>query len=301
MMDANGENRKQVSKVENGVGGFLFSPDETKVVLIGNVKYSRSAADLYPDLPKATGRVIDDMMYKHWDEWVTEIPHPFVADFNGSAITDPVDIMDGEPYESPMKPFGGVESFAWSTDSKNLVYVSRKKTGKEYAISTNSDLYLYNLEKKTTDNLTEGMMGYDTNPAFSPDGTKLAWLSMERDGYEADKNRLFVMDMASGQKTDITSEWDYTIESFAWNRDGASIWFLAYQDGGAPIFSVDLGSKTFSVFDKGDYDYSSVMPVSDDRVIATRHSFVRPDEIFSVTKGDAKQLTDVNGDIFSQI
>ncbi len=301
VMDADGSNRRQISKVENGVGGFLFSPDQSKVVLIGNVKYAQSAADLYPDLPEATGRVIDDMMYKHWDEWVTEIPHPFVADFNGSEITNPIDIMDGEPYESPMKPFGGVESFAWSSDSKSLVYVSRKKTGKEYAISTNSDLYIYNLDNKTTANLTEGMMGYDTNPAFSPDGTKLAWLSMERDGYEADKNRLFVMDMASREKTDLTSDWDYTIEEFAWNPDGASIWFLAYQNGGAPLFNVEVGSKNFSVLDQGDYDYSCVVPLGNDCVIATRHSFVRPDEIYSVTKDGAKALTDVNADIFAQL
>lgn len=181
IMNPDGSGRKQISHLEGGAAGFLFSPDGSKVVLIGNVKYSRTAADLYPDLPKATGRVIDDLMYKHWDEWVTEIPHPFVGNFDGKEITDLKDIMADEPYESPMKPFGGIESFAWTPDGKGLVYTSRKKTGMEYAISTNSDLYLYNLEDGTTRNLTEGMMGYDTCPAFSPDGRYMAWLSMERD------------------------------------------------------------------------------------------------------------------------
>lgn len=187
VMNADGTGRRVVSRLENGVAGFLVSPDGKKVLVISSVKYGRTAADVYPDLPKANARIIDDLMYKHWDEWVTEIPHPFIADFDGYSLKNIKDIMDGEPYESPMKPFGGIESFAWSPDSKQVVYVSRKKTGMEYAVSTNSDLYLYDIEKTTTRNLTEGMMGYDTAPAFSPDGTQLAWLSMEHDGYESDK------------------------------------------------------------------------------------------------------------------
>ncbi len=155
--------------------------------MIANVKYTKTAQDVYPDLPKASGRIIDDLMYKHWDEWVTEIPHPFLGDFDGNSVTNVYDIMQDEPYEAPMKPFGGVESFAWSPDSKQLIYVSRKKAGMEYALSTNSDLYLYDLDSKTTKNITEGMMGYDTNPVYSPDGKYVAWLSMEHDGYESDK------------------------------------------------------------------------------------------------------------------
>ena len=212
VMNADGSNRRVVSRLENGVGGFKVSPDGKKVVIVSTVKYNRTAQDVYPDLTKATGRLIDDLMYKHWDEWVTEIPHPFIADFDNYRLTNIKDIMEGERFESPMKPFGGIESFAWSPDSRELVYVSRKKEGMEYAVSTNSDLYCYNLESGETRNLTEGMMGYDTNPAFSPDGTKLAWLSMEHDGYESDKNRIFVMDMTTGEKTDLTADWDYTAD-----------------------------------------------------------------------------------------
>lgn len=301
-MAADGSDRRCVSSVEGGVGGFLFSPDGKKVVLIGNVKYSRKASDLYPDLPDATGRVIDDLMYKHWDEWVTEIPHPFVGDFDGKAISNVKDIMADEPFESPMKPFGGVESFAWSPDSKSLVYVSRKKTGLEYAISTNSDLYRYDLEKGTTENLTEGMMGYDTCPAFSPDGKSLAWLSMERDGYEADKNRLFVLDIATGQRTDLTADWDYTIEQFAWNPNGRSLWFIAYHHGVAPVFAIDVESHEVSTVAEGVCDYTSLSPVDEKTVVTMAHSMLRPNEIYSVTAGsEAKALTDVNGDIFAQL
>ena len=185
-MNADGSNRKVITNIEKGVNGFVLSPDEKKILIISNIKYGETPSDIYPDLPKASGRVITDLMYKHWDEWVTEIPHPFLADFNGEHVSNIIDIMEGEPFEAPMKPFGGVESIAWSPDSKNLIYVSRKKTGIEYSKSTNSDLYLYNLEKKNTINLTEGMMGYDTNPTYSPDGKYIAWLSMERDGFESD-------------------------------------------------------------------------------------------------------------------
>lgn len=307
IMKADGSERKQLSNVEKGVEGFLFSPDRKKVVIIGTVKYARQASDLYPDLPKATGRVIDDLMYKHWDEWVTEIPHPFVGDFDGESIKNLEDIMINEPFEAPMRPFGGIESFAWTPDSKGLIYVSRKKAGMDYALSTNSDLYLYDFSSKTTRNLTEGMMGYDTCPAFSPDGKSLAWLSMEHDGYESDKNRIFVMDWETGEKRDITDEWDYTVDQIAWNPDSKSIFFIAYKDGGAPVFSIDVKSKHVVTLDAGQYDYAAIRPVDSNRVVTLRHSMLHPNEIFMVYANPGKkkpssvQLSNVNGYIFDQL
>lgn len=307
VMNADGTERHAATNIEGGIEGFLFSPDQSKVVLISTVKYNRTAADIYPDLSKATGRVIDDLMYKHWDTWVTEIPHPFIGSFDGQTVTDLKDIMEGEPYEAPMRPFGGVESFAWSPDSKILVYTSRKKTGMEYALSTNSDLYAYNLTTETTTNLTEGMMGYDTNPAFSPDGRYMAWLSMERDGYEADKNRLFIRDNATGQKTDLTSDWDYTIEEFAWNPNGKNIWFIAYHQGVAPIFNMKIATHKVTTVAEGLYDYTSLAPVDNKTIVTMRHSMLRPNEIYRIgpkTKKGVKEdvaLTDINGDIFAQL
>ena len=301
VMNADGSGRKAVSNVEGGIGGFLLSPDESKVVMIGSVKYSRDAKDVYPDLPKATGRLIDDLMYKHWDEWVTEIPHPLVADFNGSEVSNVTDIMQDEPYEAPMKPFGGIESFAWAPDGSKLIYVSRKKTGMEYALSTNSDLYLYDLVEKTTKNLTEGMMGYDTNPAFSPDGKYVAWLSMEHDGYESDKNRIFIMDMASGEKTDLTTDWDYTADAIAWNPDGKSIYFIAPKDGVTPIFSIALADKAVKVVADGTYDYASLAPVDESTLITMRHSMLMPNEIIAVKDGSATQISNVNTELLSAL
>ncbi len=310
-MNADGSIRTQATEHPGGISGFLLSPDEKNVLVVGNVKYSRSAADIYPDLPKATGRVIDDLMYKHWDEWVTEIPHPFVGSFDGMKAKEFKDIMDGEPYESPMKPFGGIESFAWHPDSKQLVYVSRKKTGVDYAVSTNSDIYLYNLATGATRNLTEGMMGYDTMPAFSTDGKYMAWLSMEHDGYESDRNRLFILDWATGTKRELTDQWDYSIDEFAWAPDSRSIFFIAPKDGVIPVFSLDLKTSSVSQLTDVRADFTTLSPVGKNKVLTMKHSMLRPNELAMITinmkgkkssgKHTLTELTDVNGPIFAQL
>ena len=301
VMNADGSDRKCVSNFENGVEGFKFSPDSKKVILISTVKYSREAKDVYADLPNATGRVIDDLMYKHWDQWTKDIPHPFLADFCGDGISNIEDIMAAEPYECPMRPFGGTESFAWAPDGKSLVYCSRKKTGLEYALSTNSDLYLYNLEDKTTRNLTEGMMGYDTNPAFSPDGNQLAWLSMEHDGYESEKNRIFVMDMATGEKRDLTTDWDYTADAIAWNPNGKDIYFIAAYQGVTPIFSINVESKEVKTVADGVCDYAALCPAGENKLISMFHSFCAPNEICSIENGTVTKITSINDELLAAV
>ena len=301
VMNADGTGRQCVSSVEKGVDGFLFSPDGSKVLYISQVKWAKTVTDTYPDLDKANCHIVDDLMYKHWDEWVSTIPHPFIADFANGRVGEGTDIMEGEPYEAPMKPFGGIESFAWAPDGKSLVYVSRKKTGLEYSISTNSDLYQYDLATKTTRNLTEGMMGYDTAPAFSRSGNYLAWLSMEHDGYESDKNRIFVMEMASGKKTDLTADWDYTADGIAWADDEKSLYFTAPFQGCEPILSINVETHKVDTVASGQYDYASIAPVAGG-VITMRHSYLSPNEIFSVSKdGETSQLTHVNDDLLAQL
>lgn len=301
IMNSDGSNRRQISNVEKGINGFVLSPDEKKILFIGNVKYGKTVVDNYPNLDKAKAYIVDDLMYKHWDEWVTEIPHPFIADFDGNKLDNIVDIMEGEPYEAPMKPFGGVESLAWTKDSKSVIYVSRKKTGKEYALSTNSDLYLYNLETKETKNLTEGMMGYDTNPVISPKGDKLAWLSMERDGYESDMNRIFVMDLKTMEKTHLTSDWDYTVANIAWSPNNEKLFFIANHQGITPIFSIDVKSKKIETIADQVCDYAYLAPIDNKRVVTLRHSIEYPNEIFVVEKGKDKQLTFVNKELLDKL
>lgn len=304
VMNADGSQRVQISNQENGIDGFVISPDETKIVFFSNIKYGQRASDLYPDLPKATGRVIDDLMYKHWDEWVESIPHPFVADFNGKdEIKNISDIMEGEPYEAPMKPFGGTDDFAWTPDSKNIVYTSRKKQGKEYSLSTNSDIYIYNIESKDARNLTEGMMGYDTNPRISPDGHYMAWMSMERDGYESDKNRLFILDLQSGEKRYLTDEFDYSLDQLIWAENSKDIYFLSVVQGTEQIFKINIENKKIDQITNGDFDYASISPVNDETLIALRHSISKPDEIYSIKMStkEVSELSFENKDILDQL
>lgn len=300
-MKADGTGRKCVSQVENGIEGFVISPDGQKIVLISTVKYGKTAQDHHPDLDKTKARIIDDLMYKHWNEWVTEIPHPFVASFVGNVVADAKDILEGTQFESPMRPWGGIEQLAWTPDSKSLIYVCRKKLGVEYAISTNSDLYLYNLEDGNTVNLTEGMMGYDNNPIVSKSG-KIAWLSMEHDGYEADKNRIFMMDKIGGEKVDLTANWDYSVDEIAWSPDEKYIYFICPFQGTMPLFRIEVATQKIDTIASGQYDYTSLGFIGDDKVITMRHSFLEPNEIFTVKIGEEpKQFTHVNDELLAQL
>ena len=301
-MNPDGTDRIQISEVDGGVNGFSYSPDGKKILYIKNVKFGERAADKYPDLPKASGRIIDDLMYKHWDVWVEEVPHPFVADFDGQKLSNDIDLLDGEPYESPMLPSGGIEQLAWSPDSKTVAYTCRKKKGMAYALSTNSDIYFYNIETKQTRNITEGMMGYDINPLFSPDGKYIAWQSMERDGYESDKNRLFVMDLSSGQKIYITENFDYNTDFAVWNKDNQSIYIVACVEAKTQIYQANINTKEIKALTEGIHDYES-FAVAGDKLIAVRHSMSQPNEIYSVnaTTGEATQITAENKAILDQI
>lgn len=300
-MNPDGTDRKQISEIEGDINGFTYSPDEKKIMYIKNVKFGERTVDRYKDLPKASGRIIDDLMYKHWSEWVEEIPHTFVADYNGEKITDGVDILGDEPYECPMLPFGGIEQLAWSPDSKSIAYTCRKKKGLDYALSTNSDIYLYNIETKETTNLTEGMMGYDTNPVFSPDGKSIAWQSMERDGYEADKNRMFVMNLATKDKTYVTENFDYNTDYIAWN-DNESVYFISCVEAKTHLFKANIATKEISQITKGEYDYEA-FGIADGKLIALRHSLSKPNEIYSVNlaDGEATELSFENKEILEQI
>ncbi len=302
VMNADGTDAKCISDVEGGISGFTFSPDETKVMYIKKVKSVETIAERHPDLPKATGRVVDDLMYKHWDHWVEKVPHTFYATIEDGKLVNHVDLLEGEPYEAPLLPFGGTSDVAWSADSKSIVYTSKKVTGRAYAVSTNSDLYSYSLENKTTENLTEGMMGYDTNPLFSHDGAHMAWLSMERDGYEADKNRLFVMDMATKEKTYLTEAFDYDVDDFIWDRDNKTLFFSAIVEAKGHIFSIDIDSKEIKAITSGDYNYASPA-LSDDGLIVKRQSISQPAEIYALTinNGEATEISFENKHILDQL
>ncbi len=303
-ISADGGSERQLSKQDNGIECFRISPDETHVVYASPIDAFDKDSTLFEGLPKTTGRVVDDLGYKHWDEWVTKIPHPFVAEFNGEKITDAKDIMSGEPFECPMRPFGGAESFAWAPDGKSLVYVSRKLTGKDYVFSTDSNLYLYTLADGNTKCLTgDEFPGYDTDPAFSPDGKTLAWLSMATPKYESDKKRLMTMDMATGATKDLTETWDYWPEQIAWAKNGKEIWFTGYYEGVSPVFKIDVNTCAIDTVAMEQCDYVSVAPVADNAAVALRHSMQVPNEIYLVRTDskEVKQLTSVNKELIDQL
>lgn len=308
-MNPNGTERKQLTQYDGDIEGFSFSPDGKKLLFIAQVKTVKSTADKHPDLPKATGIIVNDLMYKHWDEWVTTAPHPFVADFDGNGISNVTDILEGEPYESPMKPWGGIEQLAWSPASGKVAYTCRKKTGLAYAISTNSDIYIYDLATKRTINITEENKGYDTNPQYSPDGKYIAWQSMERDGYEADLNRLFIMNLETGEKRFVSKAFESNVDAFLWNKDSQSIFFIGVWHGETHIYRLSLtdGDKLTRLTD-GVYDYAS-LALCGDKLIAKRHSMSMADEIYAVNTtsrngadfSDVRQLTFENKHIYDQL
>ena len=302
IMKSDGNNRHQITTLESGITDFMFSPDESKLLFVADVKYGQRTVDKYPDLPKASGIIVNDLMYKHWDEWVQTVPHPFIADFNGEKIENEIDILKGEPFESPMKPFGGIEQLAWSPDGKTIAYTCRKKTGKEYALSTNSDIYFYNLETKKTENKTLGMMGYDQNPTFSPDGKWLAWESMERDGYEADKNRLFIMNLQSGEKVDISANFDQNSTGLTWTPDSKSIYFVSCWHALTQIYRADIETNIITQITKGVHDYSSVA-VAISKLIGVKHSMSKPDEIYTInpSTGIENEISFENKEILAQL
>ena len=308
-MDADGKHRSQLSFMEKDVEGFLFAPDLKNVILVMSVPNPLVKERQYDDLPKASGMIADDLMFRHWDSWVTAVPHPFVAAFDGRRISaDALDLLEGEPFESPMLPFGGVEQFAWSPDSKSLAYTCRKKAGSEYTKSTDSDIYLFNIESRETVNLcklpgeNDLNMGYDTNPKFSDDGRFIAWQSMERDGYESDLNRLYVMDMESRRKWSVSDSFESNVDDFIWARDKSFLYFIGSWQGCMSVFMADLEGNVIPI-NTDPCDYNSLARGWENNLIVTRQSMRFATEIYllDVRRGLAQKLSHENDHIFAQM
>lgn len=335
-MNADGSDRKQISKTSRDIEGFKFSPDNRKVILLHSIDFNEVIKKNPEDLPKATGRLVTDLMYRHWDHYVESIQHPFVADVTEGCIKDGIDILEGEPYECPMEPFGGIEQLAWSPDSKNIAYTCRKKTGRDYAISTDSDIYLYNIGTRETKNLCkpagyvepeidptktmkyqevntkenlENNVGYDQNPQFSPDGKYIAWTSMQRDGYEADRNRLCVYDLTTGEKKYVTEQFDSNVDAFVWgDAKEVMLYFIGVWHATENLYAVSWKGELKQLTDTWD-DFGSLSLMHNGKqLLMERHNYTSPADLYIVTpnlkkpeKTEITQLTFENKHILDQL
>lgn len=284
-----------------------ISPNGKYIIYNKEVKLLNvTGNDLYPELPKSNAYVYDNLNFRHWDKWSDgSFNHVFVARLVNGKKEGEKDLMTGEPFDSPQKPFGGDEDYNWSPDSKYIVYVAKKKYGKDYAVSTNTDIYRYDVETGKTINLTEGMMGYDLNPAYNKQG-RLAWLSMKRDGYESDKQDLVVM--FGTDKINLTgSRDDLQVEGFKWSDDGTKIFFWAPIKATQHLFEITLGSanpsSTIKQITKGDFFVQDIIGQSGNTLVASKVDINHAPELYAIdiSTGNMKQLSHVNDNMYNTI
>ena len=307
-IDIENKTEKVMATIENGLEGFKLSPDGTQIIFISDLPVKRPPHidSLFAGLSQTTGRINEDLMYRHWDSWVDEYPHIFLAPVNNGLVNvdKAVDIIGPEAFECPMRPWGGVEQFNFSPDGKRIAYTCRKKTGKDYSLSTNSDIYVYTIENGQTVNISEGIMGYDQNPVFSHDGSKLAWESMEHDGYESDKLRLMVYDFATNTMTDYTENFDYGVSGISWSDDDSKLLAVVMYRGTNEIFSFDAKNKDIRQVTKGCHDVNGFILHGND-IYANEVSMQHPAEIFHYVANDTNQsgsrLTNINTDVLGMV
>ncbi|MFC0425319.1 S9 family peptidase [Chryseobacterium scophthalmum] len=284
---------------------IVISPDGKKIAFSKQVLVEKlMGKDKYADTPKTTAQVYTDLNHRHWDYFNEgKYNHVFVVN-TSSSVDSAKDLLEGKTWDSPQRPFGGAEDFVFSPDSSKLLYVTKPKSGKEYSTSTNTDIFAYDLASATTKNLTEGMMGYDVNPKFSPDGKWLLWQSMEHEGYEADKNDIVLMDWKTGAKSNMTGNWDESVTGTTfWSSDSKSIFFNAAFRGTVQLFSVDLKNAKVSQITKGNFDVNDIFAEGKKSLLVSKTDINHGAELFSVNlkNGELSQVTDVNKDTYAKL
>ncbi|MCD0456917.1 S9 family peptidase [Chryseobacterium sp. LC2016-27] len=284
---------------------IVISPDGKKIAFSKQVLVEKlMGKDKYADTPKTTAQVYTDLNHRHWDYFNEgKYNHVFVVN-TSSSVDAAKDLLEGKTWDSPQRPFGGAEDLVFSPDSSQLLYVTKPKSGKEYSTSTNTDIFAYDLASATTKNLTEGMMGYDVNPKFSPDGKWLLWQSMEHEGYEADKNDIVVMDWKTGAKSNMTGSWDESVTGTTfWSSDSKSIFFNAAFRGTVQLFSVDLKNAKVSQITKGNFDVNDIFAQGKRSLLVSKTDINHGAELFSVDlkNGELSQVTDVNKDTYAKL
>ena len=299
--DPDGSNAKAISNIDGDINGFGYAPDMKHICYFRNVQLEQTIEERYPDLPEADAMIYDDLMYRHWNYWADgSYSHLFVADY--PSLDNEVDLLEGQKFNCPNPPFGGMEEIAWLPDGDRLVYCCKKLTGKAFAESTNTDIYLYDLQSKTTQNLTEENKGYDMDPVISPDGKKMVWWSMATDGFESDKHRLMIYDFEAGAAEDYTADFDQDATSFAWSEDSRTVYFISCKEATHQVYKMNVESRIIEQLTEGDYDYNTVQ-ADGNQLIVTRTTHAEPSEIYAIKLKDksVKQLSFINKDVLDKI
>jgi dipeptidyl aminopeptidase/acylaminoacyl peptidase len=302
-VNPDGSNPIQVSNIDDGLTGFSYSPNGKQILFTIEVKVDQTTQDIYPDLPKANAKIIDDLMYRHWDNWQdAKWSHIFVASYEDGKVGELKDIMPGERWDTPMKPWGGMEQISWSPDASKIAYTCKKLSGKEYAVSTNSEIYIYDMATGETHNLTKhGYEGYDKDPVWSPDGNKLLWHSMETPGFEADKERIIMYDIPTKQMVDLSQGFDQSSTTFVWNEESSKFYFISGIEATYQIYELTLADKSIRQITQGDHNYKSLI-LNGEKLIGVKMNMKTPDEIYSVSMdGKEEQLSFVNKEILDHI
>lgn len=287
------------------VDNIVISPDGKKIAFSKQVLVEKvMGKDKYSDTPKTTAQVYTDLNHRHWDYYNEgKYNHVFVVSTSEKADVAK-DLLDGKTWDSPQRPFGETEDFIWSPDSSQLLYVTKPKSGKEYSTSTNTDIFAYDMASGSTKNLTEGNKGYDVNPKFSPDGKSLVWQSMERDGYEADKNDIKIMDWKSGKTENLTKGWDESVSGDVfWGGDSKTIYFTAAFRGTKQLFSLDPKNAKVQQITKGDFDVNEIFTDNKNTLLVGRTDVNHATDLFSVNvkNGEMKQVTEANKDAYAKL
>ncbi|PLW96623.1 MAG: peptidase S9 [Marinilabiliales bacterium] len=298
-----GKLKRIISDEKEGIVGFSYSPDGDKILMVKAVKLERTPQEIYSDMPENTAMIFDDLMYRHWDSWHDyKYNHIFVADYKDGEISNVKDIMPSEHYDSPGNPWGGMEQISWSNDGKYIAYTCKKLKGKDYALSTNTDIYLYNVETGSTRNISAPNKGYDQDPVFSPDNEKIVWRSMKTPGFEADKDRIFVYDMASRQITDYSEGFDQSSSHFVWGKKSDELFFISGYHATYQVYKLDLETKEISAITEGRHNYQEIC-YGGKFLVGTKMAMDMPTEVFKIDakKGKETQITETNKYILKDI